>query len=276
MLRKLLYLLPMALLFTAMRAGGPQAQLLWETPRDLKTPESVLYLEGSKTLLVANINGKSGEKDGNGFLAELDMKGQPVKTWPAELSAPKGMGVWEDHVYVTDIDRLVKVDMKTGKIAQSWTVEGSVFLNDVAVHPHGIVFFTDMKTGKIHQLKEGQVSLFAEGLNRPNGLYVEDDNLLVGENGAIKRSSITSANWELVTNNTSGGVDGLEGDGEGGYFFSDWRGAVRHVNAKGKVSVLFDNSAEKVNAADIEYVAASKMLLVPTFYDNRVVAYTVQ
>jgi hypothetical protein len=40
-------------------------------------------------------------------------------------------------------------------------------------------------------------------------------------------------------------------------------------------TLLLDTTPVKANAADIEFIISKKLLLVPTFSDNRVVAYKI-
>jgi hypothetical protein len=44
---------------------------LWETPDDLKNPESVLYAPKQDILFVSNIDGKPDEKDQKGFISKV-------------------------------------------------------------------------------------------------------------------------------------------------------------------------------------------------------------
>ena len=61
----------------------------------------------------------------------------------------------------------------------------------------------------------------------------------------------------------------------GGFIISDWKGKTELIG-KGKAPVvLVDTTAEKVNAADLEYIPERRLLIIPTFFDNRVVAYTI-
>jgi hypothetical protein len=48
---------------------------------------------------------------------------------------------------------------------------------------------------------------------------------------------------------------------------------VHYVDAEGNATSILDTRADSVNAADIEYIAAKKMLLVPGFFKNKVIAY---
>ena len=60
------------------------------------------------------------------------------------------------------------------------------------------------------------------------------------------------------------------------FIISNWNGEIHHVSATGQVTKLLDTKADKVNAADIEYIPTQKLLLVPTFFANKVVAYQVK
>ncbi len=71
-------------------------------------------------------------------------------------------------------------------------------------------------------------------------------------------------------------TDGIVPEGKGNYFVSDWNGQIFHVNADGTKEQLLDTRAGKVNSADIDYVAKKKLLIVPTFYKNSLVAYKVE
>src|SRR6187402_460786 len=45
-----------------------QVNKLWETPANLKNPESVAYESEQQVLFVSNINGQPDQKDQNGFI----------------------------------------------------------------------------------------------------------------------------------------------------------------------------------------------------------------
>ena len=54
------------------------------------------------------------------------------------------------------------------------------------------------------------------------------------------------------------------------------RPPVRRVSKSGKVTVLLDTTAQKIQSADLEYVAHKRMLVIPTFFHNKVVAYRIR
>jgi len=73
----------------------------------------------------------------------------------------------------------------------------------------------------------------------------------------------------------SEGIDGLKPDGKGNYIISDWQGKVQLVNTEKKPEVLLNTTKAGINAADIEFIIDQKLLLIPTFGANCVVAYRV-
>ena len=246
---------------------------VWETAPVLKTPESVIYCPGNDQIYVANINGNASEKDGNGFISILSSKGEVVNLeWVSGLHAPKGMGIYEGILYVADIDQLVEIDMKAGKIVKKYDAPGAEFLNDVTVCPDGKVLVTDMMKKKIHMLKDGQFTewFHSETFNRPNGLFAEKGKLYVGDQHIFVIDMPNKTMEVLIAD--AGGVDGLEKDNDGNFVFSHWAGRI-FINKDGKTTKLFDSSEQSINSADIDFASKLNLVLVPTFMDNRVVAY---
>src|SRR5690606_21312254 len=161
----------------------PVAELLWETSTDLTTCESVLYDEESGNIYVANIEGDASEKDGKGSISIISKDGQITeRDWVTGLNAPKGMGIADGKLYVTDIDEVVEIDIASAKVAKRHPLAGAQFLNDLDTHD-GVVYFTDMRAGTIHALEEGKISTFAEGQTNINGIRIADNGTLYGLDG---------------------------------------------------------------------------------------------
>ena len=252
-------------------------KLAWESPGEFRVPESVCYDIERGVIYVANINGRPDEKNGKGFISKLSLEGKIVRLkWIEGLSAPKGMGIAGGFLYVSDIDHVVKIDIEKNKIRKRYKAEGARFLNDISIDKTGNVYISGMVTNRIYRLKEGKVDVWLETgkLNTPNGLYVKNGNLLVGTKGAVLSIDLATKGISLFIENT-GRIDGLVPDGNGNYFISDWYGHIHLVHPQKKMVTLLDTTPVKINAADIDFVIEKKLLLIPTFYDNRVVAYEV-
>jgi len=256
----------------------PKLIKLWETPKSMLTCESIYFDSERSLIYVSNINGQPLEKNEKGFISQLSPDGEVlIEKWIGGLNAPKGMGVFADKLYVTDIDQVIEIDIVKGEISTRYPAEGSQFLNDISIDKSGNVYVSDMNANKIYRISEGviQVWLESELFESPNGLFVEGGYLLIGIAGSVLKADIQTKELSVFIQNT-GGIDGIVPDGKGNYLISDWQGHVSLINpVKAKLQLL-DTTPENMNAADIEFVISKKMLLVPTFFDNRVMAYTLE
>ncbi|MBW1672287.1 MAG: SMP-30/gluconolactonase/LRE family protein, partial [Deltaproteobacteria bacterium] len=210
----------------------------------------------------------------------LDGKIEVLK-WATGLHAPKGSAIYKNKLYVSDIDHLIEIDVKTGKILAKYPATGAKFLNDVATDASGNVYITDMSSENsvIYTLRHGTMAVWMKGgeIIRPNGLDIEGKRLLVGNSGDGSLKAINLADKKVTTIARVGsGIDGLRSDGKGNYIISDWSGKTSLVTASGQIIVLIDTTALRINSADLEYIKTRKLLLIPTFFANRVVAYTVK
>jgi len=248
---------------------------LWESEAVLTTSESIIYDQDKDILYVSCIDGKPLDKDGKGFIAQVDLKGNVVtQQWVTGLDAPKGMGINEGKLYVTNIDELVEIDIERGEVVKRYPVEGGTFLNDVTVGKDGHVWFSDSQTGKVHILADGEVSTWTEGIAGPNGLMLRDGNLYVTTMGSHELLEISMETKAVkVLAGGLGGGDGLMDDAHGGFVASDWSGRVFHITGEGSVKELLNTKADQTNSADIWYLADQKLVLVPTFFKNTIAAY---
>lgn len=275
----LLALMPPAAHPDTIRPKPPKLVKVWETDTTLRTPESVLYDDRNAVLYVANIDGKADELDGSGFISRVSLDGKIENLrWTSGLNAPKGMGLFKNRLYVTDVYRLVAINTTTGQAEKTWDAVGKgAFLNDVTVDKNGTVYVSDSRADKIYRLKDDKWEVWLEGeqLNKPNGLLaVGKDRLMVGATklGALRALDVNTQTMMTIADGMAV-TDGIAPEGKGNYFVSDWNGQVFYVGADGTRTQLLDTRADKVNAADIEYVARKRLLVVPTFFKNKLVAY---
>lgn len=250
------------------------------TASGFKTPESVLYDPLSDMIYVANIDGDPSAKDSSGFISRLSPAGQVLDLeWVKGLDAPKGMALAGGKLYVSNINELVEIDAATGEILARYAAPKSQFLNDVAADAEGTVYVSDSGTGEIYALKEGKLQVWVKdaAIQGPNGLFVLDGRLLVGLAGKIVAINLSDKQISDFARTAEGQMtDGLVPDGMGGYFVSNWVGSTWLASPEQPLRLLIDTEADSINSADIEYIPGSKLLLIPTFFDNQVAAYTVK
>lgn len=255
--------------------------LQWEAD-GFQSPESVLRDPARGVLYVSNVNGLPLDKDGNGFISRVSPDGKVLDhEWIKGLDAPKGMAIVGKHLYVTDIDQLVEIDLDTGQISNRFPVDGAKFLNDAAAGADGTVYFTDTATNRIHRFRDGQVQTLLESpdLGGANGVYVEAGRLVVcgfgtpEHPGQLLAVDLGNSRISSLSGKPIGNLDGIAAAAHG-YYVSDWvAGRVMLVEGHGEPKTLL---ALNQGTADISFDAGDGMLYVPLMVDGKVAAYRLQ
>jgi sugar lactone lactonase YvrE len=282
------------------QVGQTKINKLWETPDDLKNPESVLYAPKQNVLFVSNVDGKPDQKDQKGFISKVSSSNGSIieLNWITGLNAPKGMAISNNNnskLYVSDITDLVEIDINNGKIIKRLNAQGSTFLNDVAADNQGNIYVSDTGTNTIYKLDTNikdnntslEVWLQSPELNGPNGLHVDNNKnkLIVASLGDmskpgagmkvvdLKNKTISSLGKEGTTS-PFGGLDGIESDAnETHYYVTDNpAGKVYTVNADGTgYGTLIDLQTQ--GAADLGFIPGQSIIIIPLMQDNKLVAY---
>ena len=249
----------------------------WATDNTLRTPESALFDPSRNIIYVTNINqNNSSKKDGDGFISKLTPEGKVEELyWVSGLNDPKGMALHNNVLYVADIDEIVAISTQSGAILGRYEAEGAKFLNDVAVDETGNVYVTDSSQKRIYLLRNGRVSTWLKDTerDRPNGIYLDGNRMIVGFNGEVRLLDPETQKWSDWTKGIAS-ADGIA-EVDGGYLVSNWNGEVYFVNEEGKNWRILNTADKGINAADISYSDRLGLLFVPTFKDNRVVAYRI-
>ncbi len=268
-------------------APPPVFKPAWETPTALKNPESVLYDEKRNTLYVSNIDGDPQGADNQGFISKVSLDGAVTQlVWVGGLNAPKGMAMVGDKLYVSDINQLVEIAIDQGTVTQRYPATGAQFLNDVAADGAGLVYVSDMFTDTIYRLENGVLSewLKSPELESPNGLLVQGDKLIVGgwgvrtngfetkTRGKLKSVSLNDKSIQPLGNGSPvGNLDGVEPDGKGDYFATDWMaGRLLWIKASGDPKLLLTLAA---GSADLAYLPKEGLAIIPMMKQNKLVAY---
>src|SRR5688500_3438964 len=258
----------------------------WMATERIATPESVYLDEGSGYIFASQIDGMPDGRDGNGRIAQLSGDGRVVSAnWVGGLNAPKGLRSHNGTLWTADIDEVVGIDIASAKVTSRTKIAGAMFLNDVAVGPDGTVYVSDMMANRIHAIRDGKATVFAEGeqLEWPNGLLVDGNRLIVGGWGKPKPDFSTEVPGHLyaldlgtkqktlITPKPFANIDGIERDGRGGYIVSDYlAGKILQVSATGEARELRQFMP---GAADIASIPAGNVLIVPHMNENTIASY---
>lgn len=249
------------------------------------SPEGAVW-DGSH-LYVSNV-GKVLDpmaKDGDGYILRLNADGTAVQDSALfaalKLDAPKGMVVSAHKLYVTDIDRIVGIDLAT--VQQTMAIDmrssGAHFLNDLAVKNDSTLLVSATDVNAIFEVnikRQTFKKVPATGLNGPNGLLYnsEEGKIYCAEyggdtgDGRLLRIDALSGKTEVLHTHR-GGLDGLVRFRNGNLAFTDWNTKSLHqldLRSGTLTRVALDSIQ---GPADIAYSAGEDRLWLPCMMENR-------
>ena len=273
-MKKILCILLVCVSITA-KAQTHLLEKLWQTDTVVAIPESVLPDFKKSILYVSLINGGGWDADGKGGVGKLNMDGKSYdSTWITGLNAPKGLGMYGNRIYAADINEVVVIDVKNGKVEKKIPLDGANGLNDITVDGKGIVYVSDSRQARIWKIENDVPALYLDSIKGVNGLKAIGDDLFIGAGKSFIRSD-KNKNITKVADMPQG-IDGIEPVGNGDFIVTAWNGYIFYVTPDGKVETMLDSHVEKMNTADIGYDPVKKIVYVPTFNAKKIVAYSLK
>ncbi len=264
-----------------------ELEVAWETEAKFELPESVIYDSINDVLYVSNIVNHPFKKDGSGYISKVSMDGTILELkWLDSLNAPKGLTIVNEKLYIADVDELVEVEISS-KTVKKYKGAGAVCFNDVTHDKYGNVYVGDTYTDSIYRLNQfGQLPLWFYSPNlAPNGIHIDNDtgNMIIGTWGSLMEGwgtpdqagnlvnvNITSKKIKPMGKKPIGNLDGVESDGKGSYFVTDWSaGSLYRIKSNGRFEVL---KTLAKGAADHEVLLDKNLILVPIMTEGKVVA----
>lgn len=260
-----------------------------EVINGFNSPESVARV--GQHLYVSNLGVKlePSAKDGDGYIAKLDAKGNIVKKdFITGLDGPKGLAILGNVLYIADIDHLLGFNLKSGEkvFDLDFSGEKTVFLNDIAVRDSGKLFVSATDIDKIFEVDVKGKTYLDVGVtvSGPNGLWFNakakqlyvagfsnQDGKASGVVGVVDLSGKTASYRKII--DRPGFYDGLQPMDDGVLLVSDWvafepgKGVLLQVDVKkGTFEVL---PGEYGGPADFLYVHAKKALYLPRMIDGK-------
>lgn len=243
-----------------------------ETLSGFAMPESAV-VDTTGRIFISEI-GEFG-KGGDGKITIINQDGSRT-TLAGGLNDPKGIDLWNNELYVADVNQVLKIDMdgNVTLVADTAELPGKpVFLNDVEIDGNGTVYVSDSGTdegvnaGVYKITADGDITEILNsdsGIKRPNGLLMDGiDTLLVADfdTGDLYRADLQSGKVKGL-NQGFGGTDGLVRDTDGFLYVSDWKNGKlwRLAGPRATPQLLSDDFTA---AADITLSGDGKSILVP-------------
>lgn len=256
----------------------------------LMHPESVI--SDGQVLYVTNL-GKPLDptaKDGNGYISRLALDGKVFDSTitDVKLNAPKGTAIIRGVLYVADIDRVIGIQLSTGKkiIEINLASVGAKFANDLAVKDDFTLFVSATDLGRVFELniRTGNLRSVVD-IKGVNGLYFDKaanklytcsfnfENLQGGEVGVISWNKHTPS-YERI-GDVHGAFDGIALLDSNTLVVSDWvaidkpAGILQKIDLTTKKATKLEIPA--INGpADFYLDRNEKKLYIPAMVDSKV------
>lgn len=256
---------------------------------NLKQPESVVATEAF--IYVANVNGSSDKKDGNGYISKLYKNGKVYDTvFIGNLDAPKGLCMIKNTLYFTDIDKVLGYNIITKEKVFECDLSSykTHFLNDVCKGDSNSIFVSATDINEIFKINLSNKNVTPLEFNRdligPNGLDYWNDTLCVTElgNDSIRGglALIEFKGIRIIYDRLVYDVGYLDGvfHVNNNIVFSDWVS----FNEKEKVAKLklFNLETRQITevkapamsgCADIFYDKQKQQIIAPLMNENKVI-----
>ncbi|NND07879.1 MAG: hypothetical protein HKN87_15990 [Saprospiraceae bacterium] len=250
----------------------PRLEKAWQLD-GFSFPECAVYDKKRNRIYIGNMG--NGNPD-DGYISTIKDDGTIEKMlWLTGLNDPKGMDLQEDTLWVNDINQIVKIDVIQAKVIARIKAPDVVALNDLAVSPDGYVFSNDADGHKMYRIKNGEAKLYWRDLEqgRPNGVWAEKDRLLVATSNSHQLLSVSRGDRKpTLLSKGLGRGDGIEALADGGYLITDYGGRIFYFSPDEFLHTLHD-SRGTMHTADLEYIAAKRLLVVPAHRNNVVQAF---
>ncbi|EDL61138.1 SMP-30/gluconolactonase/LRE family protein [Gimesia maris] len=244
--------------------------------------ESCVYDATRDLIVVMNAGVPQTQDENDGYVSLLNPDGSVHTTkWIGAtrdgltLNHPLGSAIHNGTLYTADIDVVRTFDLATGKPGKAYPVEGSTFLNGIAVNKEGTIFVSNSRPEfRVYKITaDGKVSLFVDGdpLNIPNGVAIDPDgNVVVVNVGNNDVMTFDPANGKLIRTEhaAEGGNDGLVILPDGTKYVSSVRfGSVSKISPGKPAEVIASGIP---SAASMGYDSKHKQLIIPMNNNNAV------
>ena len=264
-------LIPVIAALVMLQPEPAQADVVWVASGEFCEPETVLPLPDN-TLLISNVCGFGESK--NGFLTLLDPKGN-VLDWRIveDLDAPLGMALMDERLYVVDNNRVKIFSWPQYRPLQTIDLDATV-ANDIAVGGDGTLYVSDTARNQVIEIKVDGLQSVLTGkpqFQGANGIHVNGKALFVGGSRLwrvdLQNHSVTTIGPEWIAD-----IDGIEMEPSGVLQITLVSGPlIRYCNCN-RFEIL---GGKGISSANHGYAANLGLALIPTGFDNTVIAISI-
>jgi sugar lactone lactonase YvrE len=252
------------------------------TAATLEYPESMTYDYTNERWLISNVGYPNAQ---DGMIVYFDKNGNLQNLISGNLKDPKGMAIYKDKLYVTDVTKVAEIDLLTDELVQEYDVTGATSLNDICVGNGDNLYITDMTGNAIFKMdtktqKFTKLTLKSP-INSPNGLLYDASkgSLVVvsyKQNAPIYEVKLSDFSVTVLKTTSYNQFDGIARDRMGNYYISSWGDGQDIPGKVYKYDANFSGTGEifinnLVGPADIFFNVWSDTLALPDMMETKLI-----
>lgn len=245
-----------------------EADIAWVAEGEFCDPETVIALPDGN-LLVSNVC--VSRPQSSGFLSLLNAAGEPLAWRVVDgLDAPLGMAMLGQRLYVIDKNRLKIFDWPNYELQKTIDLDTTV-ANDLAVASDGTVYVTDTAKHKVIRLQpDGSQSVLTGEARFPgaNGIAIAGGDLYIGGK-RLWRLNLPGGAVETLGPEWLADIDGIEFETDGTMQVTPVAGPLVRFRGDDDIEII---EGPGISSANHGYAASLGLALIPTGYDNTVIA----
>jgi streptogramin lyase len=235
---------------------------------DFDVPESAAYDPAGDRYFVANV--------GSGDIIQI-RPGIDTTLYNTSYSRTMGMFVMDNRLWVCTNANIAVFDLTTDLLVDSYSVPGSVVLNDVAADSSGYLWITDSDANRVYRVRisDHDVTTVIDYVYWPNGIlydYYMDRVLFCsfGSNAPIRAINPDDLSVMTLVVTPFTDLDGLGMDNLGRIYVSSWGSNTVYRYTNGFSADPDAVSTGHNGPADIFYCRTTDHLVVPNFHRHTV------
>lgn len=248
-------------------------------------PDSIIVDPEDGAYYISNVNGKTTEKQGKGYISKVSPSGNIIiqkYIGPKEeqqMNAPKGLLIIGQELYVTDIDVVRIFNKKTGNLVRvlDLSLVRARYLNAMAYDNRQYIYISDTVGNAIFRLdlkNDHQISIYHLGrsLGGPSGLVInpKSKNLMVASRKAGAILEIDRSHKVHIIKKGLSAPTGITYDEESYLYVSSFdKGEIYKIAKYGR-GLLNTFVSGLSSPANISYDAKKNELLIPSYKGNTV------
>ncbi|HYV54652.1 MAG TPA: ATP/GTP-binding protein, partial [Chitinophagaceae bacterium] len=147
--------------------------------------------------------------------------------------------------------------------------------NDLAMDSEGIIYVSDTRAARVYRIEKDKPAVYLENMPGANGLLTVNTDLYVLTSTSFQKVNADKVITKIADSLESG-LDGIVMVAENEFIISDYHGILYYIKTDGTKQILLDTRADRIMSNDIGYDSKTRILYVPSFSTNRIIAYKVK